>query len=83
MSWRHFVGNDKYHFFNSLKVYRAWYDYCHDDRAMLRINKDKYLLCLKNESIIKMCFTPFDTLITIKEKIDNLETKIKNKYLYL
>lgn len=83
MTWRHYVGNDKYHFFKNKMIQRAWYDLCHDDRATLRINKERYLIVLNDRSLFKMFFSPLDTIQIVKEKIDKLEDKIKNNYLYL
>jgi archaellum component FlaC len=55
----------------------------HDDRALLRIYKLRYLVCLDNPKLIKMFFGIFDTIETIHLKIETLENNIKNNYLYL
>jgi hypothetical protein len=82
-TYRHFIGNDEYHTFKNRMVYNAMYCLMHDDRAMLRIYKERYLVCLKNKSLIKMFFSVFDTIDTIRIKIETLENNIKKNYLYL
>lgn len=81
-TWRHSV-NDKYYTFRSYKVYNAFYCLKHDDRAMLRINKERYAICLENPSLMKMFFGQFDTLNIVRDRITAKELELKDKYLYL
>lgn len=81
-SYRLFA-NGKYHIFRNRKVYRAAYDFYYDDRALLRIIKERYLACLENKELIKYFFSINDTMESINKK--NQEKRLQLKiiiYIY-
>ena len=82
-TYRHYIGNNVYHTFKNRMVYHACYCLMHDDRAMLRISKERYEACLKNKKLMKVFFGQWETIKTIAEKIQNKENNIINDYLYL